>query len=193
MPHNAVKPRQLRAQHNRRKILDAALEMIAEEGIAAVSLRKVAARSHFSPAALYEYFDNKDALINTLCQEVDTLLANYLKQAIPNSDAVTHLVEIGLRYIAFATENPREYQLMQLRNPAAPTEQADIQEGAFGILLVAVKRLGDDTTPLDAQAFAYACWSFVHGLASLENQLKSAFTLDFAATQRAALERFISN
>ncbi len=186
-----LKPKQRRQQQTRRRILEAALDLIADEGVEAASLRKIAARSHYSPAAMYEYFDNKEDIIIALCEEVDSLLADYLRQAEPNADPVGFLVEVGMRYIAFATEKPKEYHLMQLRNPLKPTHDSKVGSGAFGILLEAVGDLGTSLAPMDKFAFAYACWSFVHGLASLENQLKYAFELDFPATQRAALTRFI--
>ena len=198
MTATPLKPNQRRQQQNRRRILDAALDLIAHEGLEAASLRKIAARSHYSPAALYEYFANKEAIIEVLSDEIDELLADYLRQATPNTgdkqlDPVGYLVEVGMRYVAFATEKPKEYYLMQSRNPLKPGATPRLNKGAFGILLAAVENLETHISPMSVDEFAYACWAFVHGLASLQNQLIHTLNLDFTGTQRAALTRFIEH
>jgi AcrR family transcriptional regulator len=50
----------------REEVLDAALALIAEHGIAGASLRKLAARLGMSQPSLYHYFSSKDALIEQI-------------------------------------------------------------------------------------------------------------------------------
>ncbi len=186
-----LKPRDRRAQKNRQRILDAALDLIAEGGLDRLSLRKIALRSDYSPAALYEYFDSKEAIIDVLCLQVDALLTKYLVQADPTLDPAAGLVEIGMRYIDFAIDNPREYQLLLIHRLSAADVQQDKPAGSYAVLTDAVGRLDELPPSLSAPAFTYACWSFVHGLASLRNYLGDSGDLDFSSVQRAALCRFI--
>lgn len=44
-------------------VLDATLSLLAEDGFGGLNLRAVAARLHASPGTLYNYFDNKQALL----------------------------------------------------------------------------------------------------------------------------------
>ena len=191
MQEQALRPRDRRQLKSRQRILDAALDLVAKDGLEALSLRKIALHSDYSPAALYEYFDSKEAIIEALCLHIDGLLGAYLNQTDPALEPTAGLVEIGMRYIAFASDNPREYQLLRLRRPIVTDARQDEVIGAYAILTSAVQRLGTQPVPLDVAGFAYACWSFVHGLATLQNHLGDATGLDFAAVQRAALHRFI--
>ena len=47
-------------------ILAAARAIAGEEGWPAVTMRKIAARIEYSPPALYEYFDSKEAILLAL-------------------------------------------------------------------------------------------------------------------------------
>ena len=51
----------------RAKILDAARELFVNEGVEAVSMRKVADKIGYSATTLYNYFDDKEALLYALC------------------------------------------------------------------------------------------------------------------------------
>ena len=53
----------------RRKILDAATELFVAEGYHNVSIRKIADRIEYSPAALYSYFPGKDDIFFALAEE----------------------------------------------------------------------------------------------------------------------------
>ncbi|MCX5737464.1 MAG: helix-turn-helix domain containing protein, partial [Proteobacteria bacterium] len=48
------------------EILDRAMEIVAEDGVAGLTLQKVAASLGYVPAALYRYFGSKDALLAAL-------------------------------------------------------------------------------------------------------------------------------
>ncbi len=47
----------------RQKIVDAALQVFADEGYERVSMRKIAARIAYSPTTIYRFFDNKEELL----------------------------------------------------------------------------------------------------------------------------------
>ncbi|MEI6160783.1 MAG: helix-turn-helix domain-containing protein, partial [Roseococcus sp.] len=46
----------------RQRILDAAREVFAEEGLEGASLRAIAARAGYTPAALYFHFNSREAI-----------------------------------------------------------------------------------------------------------------------------------
>jgi AcrR family transcriptional regulator len=56
------------APSRREEVLDAALSLISELGIAGASLRKLAARLGMSQPSLYHYFDSKDALVKQIIE-----------------------------------------------------------------------------------------------------------------------------
>src|SRR4051794_9482355 len=59
-----------------RSILDAARELFVSEGFQHVSIRKIAERIEYSPAAIYGYFPSKDDIFFALAEEGFRLLGN---------------------------------------------------------------------------------------------------------------------
>jgi AcrR family transcriptional regulator len=60
----------------RRAILDAARELFVAEGFQNVSIRKIAERIEYSPAAIYGYFPSKDDIFFALAEEGFRLLCD---------------------------------------------------------------------------------------------------------------------
>src|SRR5438094_9678203 len=70
-----IKERQERDREAvRRSILDAARELFVSEGYRNVSIRKIAEKIEYSPAALYGYFPSKDDIFYALAEEGFRLL-----------------------------------------------------------------------------------------------------------------------
>jgi AcrR family transcriptional regulator len=146
-------------QRTKARILKAARELAQENGFENLSLRAIARRVDYSPASLYEYFANKDAIIDALCEETEHRLAAHMQL---NSDL--DLINMAVQYIEFAKEFPDDFQLVY-RRPMLPNQdekvpyvlrkqaQKDIDSG----------RLIDCT----AEDVAYALWAMAHGIALL--------------------------
>src|SRR5215203_4203272 len=65
-----IKERQERDREAvRRAILDAARDLFVSEGYGNVSIRKIAERIEYSPAAIYSYFPSKDDIFFALAEE----------------------------------------------------------------------------------------------------------------------------
>ena len=52
--------------HGQRKVLQACLQLFAEQGFAGSSIRDIAAAAGLQPASLYNHFASKDAMLSTL-------------------------------------------------------------------------------------------------------------------------------
>lgn len=66
------KPRQVRAELTRERILAAAAHVFAEHGYAAGTTNRIAERARISIGSLYQYFPNKDAILaELLVQHID--------------------------------------------------------------------------------------------------------------------------
>jgi AcrR family transcriptional regulator len=66
------KPRQVRAELTRERILAAAAHVFAEHGYAAGTTNRIAERARVSIGSLYQYFPNKDAVLAALLiQHID--------------------------------------------------------------------------------------------------------------------------
>ncbi len=71
-------------QDKRSAILQATLELVAENGFHNTPVSKIAKRSSVSAGIIYHYFDDKDDLIRALYQEIKQKLATVLMQGDPH-------------------------------------------------------------------------------------------------------------
>ncbi|HEX6873137.1 MAG TPA: TetR/AcrR family transcriptional regulator [Micromonosporaceae bacterium] len=106
--------RALRRNETVREILDAALAVMADEGVAALSLAEVARRVGMRPPSLYEYFPSKMAVYDALFERGATDL---LRLAERQRDALAGDPLSALRagqhsQFAWALDNPVLAQLL---------------------------------------------------------------------------------
>lgn len=94
-------------------ILNAAQEIAVREGWGAVSIRKIAERIEYSPPMVYEYFDDKEALLRAIKAEAFGRLLIEMQhdhQRARNTQEAIAL--IGQSYLDFAFANPALYRIM---------------------------------------------------------------------------------
>ncbi len=56
-------------QELRKRILEAAREIIEEEGLGQLSIRKIGNRIEYSPSLIYHYYRNKDEIIDSIVED----------------------------------------------------------------------------------------------------------------------------
>jgi len=98
----------------RRAILDAARDLFVIEGYHNVSIRKIAERIEYSPAAIYSYFPSKDDIFFELAEEGFRLLSaqrsdDEVFAALPPLDRVR---TIFWRLYEFSRDQPQYFALM---------------------------------------------------------------------------------
>jgi len=110
-----IKERQERDRETvRRSILDAARDLFVREGYDNVSIRKIAERIEYSPAAIYGYFPSKDDIFFALAEEGFRLLygerASYT--ALENLPPLESIRAIFWRLYQYSREHPQYFALM---------------------------------------------------------------------------------
>lgn len=98
----------------RRAILDAALELFVVDGYSSVSMRSIAARVEYSPAAIYSYFPSKDDIFFALAEEGLTLLGHRELSAGPTVDPLDDVRAMLWRLYTFSKEHPQYFALVFL-------------------------------------------------------------------------------
>ena len=174
-----VKERRERERsETRHKILDAARELFIAEGYDGVSMRKVADRIEYSATAIYEYFEDKDALFHELCHQDFARLAAVFQNHSMAADPIERLKKIGQTYIDFGLNYPNHYKLMFMTaHPAAQHEidcetKGNPEVDAYAFLKQTVEqaigagRFGEEFQ--DAELVSQTLWAAVHGVISLE-------------------------
>lgn len=98
-----------------RAILDAARELFVMEGYQNVSIRKIAERIEYSPAAIYGYFPSKDDIFFALAEEGFRLLAapdDSGAERLQALEPTDRLYESFWRLYDFSRKHPQYFSLM---------------------------------------------------------------------------------
>ena len=112
-----IKERQERDREAvRRSILDAARDLFVSEGYRNVSIRKIAEKIEYSPAAIYGYFPSKDDIFYALAEEGFRLLggpqeAGHL-HGLDGLAPLDRIRAIFWRFYQFSCEHPQYFALM---------------------------------------------------------------------------------
>ena len=108
--------RERNREEMRNAILEAARQVMREEGVAALNLQEVARRVGVRAPSLYEYFPGKMAIYDALFRLGVRLYAERLRRLTEATDSFWARSQAGLEnYMTFAQEYPELYQLFQER------------------------------------------------------------------------------
>lgn len=177
-------------KHLREALLHAAIQLIAELGPTAFTLREAARRAGVSHNAPYRHFRDKEELLAAVSGEGFRELDRAMLDAIElQSDTVDRLKRAGLAYVDFALRRPQHFAVMFDAPLSKRKHPASVAAGeqAFGTLVSLVKGCQDEgRLPAgSAHPFALLAWSMVHGIAKLATAKRLPFgsksdLLDFA-------------
>lgn len=100
------------SEHKRELILEAAKQIFAEEGLEGASLRAIAVRAGYTPAALYFYFESKEAIYAEVLKASLASLGEAVHEAVAQTrTAAQRLKAAAMGFFRFYTENPRDLDL----------------------------------------------------------------------------------
>lgn len=143
--------------------LDAAKEIILTEGAEGISVRRVAERSGYSYATIYNYYQDRDALLWDVKIALTGDLRDYMKKA-QQSCGHPDMKEIFRAYVSYYVENPNLFQFLYLYPLNGGQEK---QTELFSLYeSVSTETLEDVSTAnlTNVQAAAKACIYAVHGM-----------------------------
>jgi AcrR family transcriptional regulator len=153
-------------------LVDAAEVVLVRSGPTGVTVRAVAEEAGVAPMGVYNRFGGKDGLIEALLvRAFDGLRAAVAARG--ETDPLDRLKQSGLRYRAFALDQPHHYTLMfgQARAGEVMTERVQEHAGAaFGELVSHIEyaMAGGAIVTGDAGDLAQQIWSSIHGAVALE-------------------------
>jgi AcrR family transcriptional regulator len=155
-------------------LITAGVEILSQDGVGGLSLRKVAARAGVSHAAPYAHFADKQALIAGISTEGFRRLYEKIKAVslAYAPDPAHQLVEVAWAYVQFALADPAHFKIMVsgiLEEERNYPEFVEMAQKNFQLLVeliysgqaVGLLRSG----PADLQAVSL--WSLVHGFTAL--------------------------
>ncbi len=173
----SVKERRAREKEElRQEILDAARELFAEQGYENVSMRKIAEKIDYSPTTIYLYFQDKEELCRSVCDETFTKLVRQFENITAGiSDPVEQLKRVGSAYIEFGLSHSNHYKVtfMGAGHPKR-MEGAEIDFHGMGAkCFLHLRGIVEECVrqgrfrPVDVDVASQALWATVHGITSL--------------------------
>ena len=134
-------------EHIRKIIFDAASGIIIEEGFEKLSIRKIADRIEYSPGVIYNYFKDKNEIVERIVAEniqriCDSVLSLDLAAMNPKE-----ALKLGLtRFAAAMLENRQQYKAIMLSGMhAAMFREESSETGRLRELLVSVLQSGRES------------------------------------------------
>jgi AcrR family transcriptional regulator len=172
-------------------ILDAATEILAAEGHDALTLGRLARALDLVPAALYRYFESKDALLAALQRRAVVRIHLGLGEAIAGwEEPLPKLLAAARFYLALPRTDPQAFYLVAvlLGDPRPLLSDAESQKTAPLLLALLgeveqVFRLAVEGRVLakgDGMSRTLAFWSVLQGALSLEKARRVAPSLPSA-------------
>src|SRR5262249_13226193 len=149
--------------------------LFVRDGYENVSMRKIAEKIEYSPATIYSYFEDKDEILDSLCEETFRHLHEHKLGVLPEmkGDAV-ELLRRGMEtYIRFGLEHPDHYIVtFILKHPACEkpetckTRKARAGQECFNDMRNAVRRCMEEgrIKNADLEETSQALWAGIHGL-----------------------------
>lgn len=100
------------SEHKRELILDAARQIFAEDGLDGASLRAIAVRAGYTPAALYFHFESKEAMYAEVLHASLVSLGSAVDQAVSRTKTPQQkLKAAAMSFFQFYAANPRDLDL----------------------------------------------------------------------------------
>ena len=160
-------------------LISAGLEILSEQGLEELSLRKVAKRIGVSHTAPYNHFSDKQALLAAISTAGHEQLQQSLLEAFEKSkdNPPTIISEVAWAYLQFALDNPAKFKLMfsgalevEQDHPAY-VEISGKSIALFGEIIAFCQEKGQLPAG-SVDVHAIKLWSSVHGFTTLmlENQ-----------------------
>ena len=180
-------------------ILDAARELFLVEGYANVSIRKIAERIEYSPAAIYSYYASKDDIFLALANEGFHRLAAKVRAAMVTGDPLENVRACWWAFYEFAKDEP-EYFLLMFVDRSVPriTQEWEGFEFLQELLANAVNAVqkaidaGAFPATLNPNAAMHMLWASLIGPAVVGIRHRLASGEDYDALARDVLNATIA-
>jgi len=168
--------RQIEKETIRKKIIDAASEILAEEGYEKLSIRKIAGKIEYSPGIIYHYFQDKAEIVASVVEEGYGRILKGSSEVTLDVENPEKTIEKGLRnYIELMMENPQQFRAILMNDIEAIQEKVNMLEEGISkerksiqglCRLVELGMEKGKFRKMDVELTAQIIWTSTHGLLS---------------------------
>lgn len=152
----------------RERLVDVGVELLAAEGLQALTLREIARRAGVSHGAPRRYFPTRLELLSAIARRGFDDLAGRVAKTLGHGPAGprAQVTALARAYLEFALDNPGMYELM-FRHDLLESGHLGLRETSLPLFGVLAGLVGEARPGADARRAAGALWANLHGLAQL--------------------------
>lgn len=168
--------KQMEKEAIRKKILDAASEILVEEGYDKLSIRKIANKIEYSPGIIYHYFKDKGEIIAFIVEEEYGRILKTLSDIPLNEENPEKTIEQTFRaYIELMLETPEKFRTILMNDIESIQEKVNILgrgiskerkslQGLCNMIECGIEKR--KFREMDVELTAQIIWTSTHGLIS---------------------------
>ncbi len=181
----------------RKALIEVATDLLAEDGVQALSLRKIAQKAGVSHNAPYMHFADKEAVLVAIAEEGFRLLAADVESVIAQSGSSTReqLIAASQAYVCFALGHPDHMQVMfRPVDGAKYPELVKTSQSSLNQLFELVKS-GQENGELnsgDTHAMTKAVWAMAHGISAISIAYQASIVSSTESSSEDITSMFVS-
>lgn len=155
-----------KAKYTREQIVDVAFQMTRELGIDAVAARELGKRLGTSSSPIFTAFKNMEELQQEVRKVAMKHFEEYVHDAVNYTPAFKY---VGVRMIQFATEEPKLFQLLYMREHEESQNYEDFMSELGDTVEVCLQVLESDyaLTRLEAERLFRQVWLYTFAISVL--------------------------
>ena len=172
-----AKRREREKEALRQSIVEAARDIVAEDGLDALSMRAIADRIEYSPGTIYLYFQDKEEILREVIaagfERMNEAAGEEIARLGPDASPLHHYRALGRAYARFALESTPFFRAMfeVPPVPCAEVPEPQTEAGPMGAeRVIAALEESADAGLIDiddARRASAIGWSLIHGLCTL--------------------------
>jgi AcrR family transcriptional regulator len=179
----------------REMVLEAAENIIIEDGFKALTVRKIAMEIGYTVGSIYMVFENMDDLIMHVKGQTLDELAELMRNIKPQAKIETHIHKLAETYLDFAHQHFNRWQMIFNAHQDVPIPEwyQDKIQSVFKIVDEVFSQLMPNDSPEQVRLAARALWCGVHGVCelSLNGSLGRAGSRSAKTTVELLVKNFI--
>ena len=162
LPNKEGKKMPPKFKFTREEIIQAALDLTRESGIAAVTARGLGAKLGSSVKPIFSLFENMEEVQNEVLKAAEKLSQARIRETMESGQYPPYKAS-GIAYICFAREEKELFKLLYMRDRSRET----FDEGDSIKPLIEEIQKQTGLSEEDAYRFHLEMWVYVHGIATM--------------------------
>ncbi|MFG2353025.1 TetR/AcrR family transcriptional regulator [Streptomyces sp. NPDC048521] len=152
----------------RARLVDVGVELLAAEGLQALTLREIARRAGVSHGAPRRYFPTHLELLSAIARRGFADLADRVRAVLGQGPAAprAQVAVLARTYVEFALDSPGMYELM-FRHDLLESGRLGLRGTSLPLFSLLADLVGKVRPEADARQVAGALWANLHGIAQL--------------------------